>query len=100
LRTRAAGGRFVELIDLRTIYPFDARTVVDSVRKTGRLLVVHEEPQTFGVAAEIMATIMEKAFDRLEAPPARLTRRQREEKAHHHAACHSRGSGPRLHNRR
>jgi pyruvate dehydrogenase E1 component beta subunit len=69
----AAGGRSVELIDLRTIYPFDARTVVDSVRKTGRLLVVHEGPQTFGVAAEIMATIMEKAFDRLEAPPARLT---------------------------
>ncbi len=69
----AAEGRSVELIDLRTIYPFDARTVVDSVRKTGRVLAVHEGPQTFGVAAELMATIMERAFDRLEAPPARLT---------------------------
>jgi len=69
----AAEGRSVELIDLRTLYPLDAQTVVDSVRKTGRLLAVHEGPQTFGVAAEIMATVMENAFDRLEAPPARLT---------------------------
>ncbi len=46
----AAEGRSVELIDLRTIYPLDARTVVESVRKTGRLLAVHEGPQTFGVA--------------------------------------------------
>ncbi|MGA2977210.1 MAG: alpha-ketoacid dehydrogenase subunit beta [Spirochaetia bacterium] len=68
----AAEGRSVELIDLRTIYPFDGRTVVDSVRKTGRLLAVHEGPQSFGVAAELMSTVMEQAFDRLEAPPARL----------------------------
>ena len=68
----AAEGRSVELIDLRTIYPFDADPVVESVRKTGRLLVVHEGPQSFGVAAEIMATVMERAFDHLEAPPARL----------------------------
>jgi pyruvate dehydrogenase E1 component beta subunit len=68
----AAEGRSVELIDLRTIYPFDSRTVVDSVRKTGRLLVVHEGPQSFGVGAELMATVMEQAFDHLEAPPSRL----------------------------
>jgi pyruvate dehydrogenase E1 component beta subunit len=68
----AAEGRSVELIDLRTIYPFDSRTVVESVRKTGRLLAVHEGPQSFGVAAELMATVMEHAFDRLQAPPARL----------------------------
>ncbi len=68
----AAEGQSVELIDLRTIYPFDAGAVVESVRKTGRLLVVHEGPQSFGVAAELMATVMEQAFDRLEAPPARL----------------------------
>ncbi len=68
----AAEGRSVELIDLRTIYPFDSRTVVESVRKTGRLLAVHEGPQSFGVAAELMATVMEQAFDHLEAPPARL----------------------------
>lgn len=70
--TLAAEGRSVELIDLRTIYPFDARTVVQSVRKTGRLLVVHEGPQSFGVASELMATVMEQAFDHLEAPPTRL----------------------------
>ncbi len=69
----AAEGRSVELIDLRTIYPFDANAVVQSVRKTGRLLVVHEGPQSFGVASELMATVMEQAFDHLEAPPARLT---------------------------
>jgi len=68
----AAEGRSVELIDLRTIYPFDARAVVESVRKTGRLLVVHEGPQSFGVAAELITTVMEHAFDQLEAPPARL----------------------------
>jgi pyruvate dehydrogenase E1 component beta subunit len=68
----AAEGKSVELIDLRTIYPFDSRTVVESVRKTGRLLVVHEGPQSFGVAAELMATVIEHAFDHLQAPPARL----------------------------
>ena len=46
--------------------------MVESVRKTGRLLAVHEGPQSFGVAAELMATVMEQAFDHLEAPPARL----------------------------
>lgn len=69
----ASEGRSVELIDLRTIHPFDARTVVDSVRKTGRFLVVHEGPQSFSVASELLATVLEQAFDVLEAPPARLT---------------------------
>jgi len=69
----AAEGKSVELIDLRTIFPFDVRTVVDSVRKTGRFLAVHEGPQSFGVASELVATVLEQAFDELEAPPARLT---------------------------
>jgi pyruvate dehydrogenase E1 component beta subunit len=69
----AAEGHSVELIDLRTIAPFDAVTVIGSVKKTGRLLVVHEGPQTFGVASEIVATVLDQAFDCLEAPPARLT---------------------------
>jgi pyruvate dehydrogenase E1 component beta subunit len=69
----AAEGKSVELIDLRTIYPFDARTIVQSVRKTGRFLAVHEGPQSFGVASELVATVLEEAFDLLEAPPARLT---------------------------
>jgi pyruvate dehydrogenase E1 component beta subunit len=63
----------VELIDLRTIYPMDTATIVESVKKTGRLLVVHESPRSFGVAAEIIARVNEQAFYYLEAPPARLT---------------------------
>lgn len=63
----------VELIDLRTIYPIDMPTVIESVKKTGRLLVAHEAPQSFGVAAEIITRVNEQAFYYLEAPPARLT---------------------------
>jgi pyruvate dehydrogenase E1 component beta subunit len=63
----------VELIDLRTIYPLDRETVAESVKKTGRLLVVHEAVRKFGVAAEIMALANEEAFLHLEAPPARVT---------------------------
>jgi pyruvate dehydrogenase E1 component beta subunit len=62
-----------ELIDLRTIYPLDTATIVESVKKTGRLLVVHEAPRSFGVAAEIFARVQEEAFYYLEVPPARLT---------------------------
>ena len=66
-------GTSSEVIDLRTIYPYDAQTVIASVRKTGRLLVVHEGPRTFGVAAEVIAEVSEEAFMHLEAPPTRLT---------------------------
>ncbi len=66
-------GYSIELIDLRTIYPFDKQTIVESIRKTGRLLVVHEAARTFGVAAELMAIANEEAFLHLEAPPARVT---------------------------
>ena len=63
----------VELIDLRTIYPYDCDTVLESVRKTGRLVVVHEGPRTFGVAAELMALVTEELFMYLDAPPRRVT---------------------------
>jgi pyruvate dehydrogenase E1 component beta subunit len=63
----------VELIDLRTIYPFDLDTILGSVRRTGRYLVVHEGPQSFGVGAELISSVVEGAFLHLEAPPARLT---------------------------
>jgi pyruvate dehydrogenase E1 component beta subunit len=66
-------GVSVELIDLRTIYPLDREALVASVRKTGRLLVVHEGPESFGVAAEVITLILEEAFVYLEAPPLRLT---------------------------
>ena len=63
----------VELIDLRTIYPYDKETILESVKKTGRLLVTHEGPQSFGVGAEIIAMVTKDAFEYLEAPPTRLT---------------------------
>lgn len=63
----------VELIDLRTIYPLDKETIVNSVKKTGRLVVVHEGPTTFGVAAELAAIVNEEAFLSLEAPVKRVT---------------------------
>lgn len=62
----------IEVIDLRTIYPFDRKTIIDSVKKTGRFLAVHEGPSTFGVGAELIAAVNEDAFLYLEAPPARL----------------------------
>jgi pyruvate dehydrogenase E1 component beta subunit len=65
-------GISVELIDLRTIYPFDLETVIGSVRRTGRILVIHEGPQSFGVAGEIITAVLEEAFTYLEAPPTRL----------------------------
>ena len=62
----------VELIDLRTIYPIDKETIIKSVQKTGRLMIVTEEPKSFGVAAEITAIANEEAFLYLEAPVKRL----------------------------
>ena len=62
----------VELIDLRTIYPWDRQTVVESVKKTGRCMIVHESMVNFGVGAEVAATVQEKAFDSLTAPVMRI----------------------------
>lgn len=62
----------VELIDLRTIYPWDRQGVMDSVNKTGRCIVVHESMVNAGVGAEVAATIQEKCFLRLEAPVQRV----------------------------
>lgn len=62
----------VELIDLRTIYPWDRQTVLESVRKTGRAVVVHESMINYGVGAEVAATLQEGAFLRLEAPVKRV----------------------------
>ena len=63
----------VELIDLRTIQPWDQETVLESVRRTGKLLVVHEDTQTTGFAGEIIATVAAQAFTFLDGPPERLT---------------------------
>ncbi len=61
-----------EVIDLRTLWPVDIETIVASVKKTGRVIVVHEAPKTCGFGAELVALVNEKAFFCLEAPPARV----------------------------
>jgi pyruvate dehydrogenase E1 component beta subunit len=66
-------GRSIELIDLRTLYPFDMDAVEASVKKTGRCVIVHEAPKTCGFGAEIAARIMERCFLHLEAPVQRVT---------------------------
>ena len=62
-----------EVVDLRTLWPLDIETIVASIKKTGRVVVVHEAPKTCGLGGEIVALINEKAFLHLEAPPARVT---------------------------
>jgi pyruvate dehydrogenase E1 component beta subunit len=61
-----------EVIDLRTLWPVDVETITASVKKTGRVVVVHEAPKTCGFGAELVALVNEKAFVHLEAPPARV----------------------------
>ena len=62
-----------EVIDLRTISPMDIETIITSIKKTGRGVIVHEAPKTCGLAAEIIALVNEKAFLSLQAPIERVT---------------------------
>ena len=74
-RCAEAAERFadrVELLDLRTVAPWDHQAVLDSVRKTGRCLIVHEDTLTAGFGAEIAATVAKEAFWELDAPVDRL----------------------------
>ncbi len=66
-------GVFPEVIDLRTLAPMDRETILSSVARTGRLLIVHEAPKTCGLGAEIAAHVSEKAIFSLEAPILRVT---------------------------
>jgi len=68
----AQRGVSCEVIDLRTIRPWDREAVLNSVRRTHRLVVVHEAVKTLGVGAEVAATVMEEAFDDLDAPVVRV----------------------------
>ncbi|MDO9142739.1 alpha-ketoacid dehydrogenase subunit beta [Rhodoferax sp.] len=69
----AEKGVFAEVIDLRSLKPLDEDAILASVRKTGRVLVVHEANRMCGVGAEVAAIVAEKAFDALKAPVLRLT---------------------------
>lgn len=62
----------IELIDLRTIYPWDRETVIESVSRTGRAIVVHESMVNYGVGAEVSATLQEANFLHLKAPVKRI----------------------------
>jgi 2-oxoisovalerate dehydrogenase E1 component beta subunit len=72
-RVAAEDGLDLEVVDLRTVSPLDVDTVVASVERTGRLIVVHEAPRSFGVAAELATRVTERAFFSLEAPVLRVT---------------------------
>lgn len=69
----AKDGIEAEVIDLRTIRPMDHETIVESVKKTNRLVTVEEGWSPMGIGAEIAARVVEQAFDYLDAPPARVT---------------------------
>ncbi|BDU70764.1 TPP-dependent acetoin dehydrogenase complex, E1 protein subunit beta [Geothrix oryzae] len=71
--TLAEQGVSAEVIDLRTLKPLDEATILASVRKTGRAVVVHEASRLCGVGAEVTALLSEQAFDALKAPVVRLT---------------------------
>lgn len=67
-----SAGFETEVIDLRSLMPYDIELVVESVKKTGRLVVVHEAPQTLGFGAEIAAEVQQRAFGYLQAPIDRI----------------------------
>ena len=69
----AETGIDAEIIDLRTLLPLDTQTIVDSVVKTGRCVIVHEATRTSGFGAELSAQVQERCFDHLEAPITRVT---------------------------
>ena len=72
-RTLEGDGVGVEVIDLRTLLPLDEDAIVESVKRTGRLLVVHEDTRTGGIAGEITIRVSERAFEWLDAPMLRVT---------------------------
>jgi 2-oxoisovalerate dehydrogenase E1 component beta subunit len=71
----AGEGIGAEIVDLRSLLPLDREAILESVRKTGKALIVHEATRTGGVGAEIAALIGEEAFDSLDGPITRLASR-------------------------
>jgi 2-oxoisovalerate dehydrogenase E1 component beta subunit len=72
LHAKKEFGVSIEVIDLRTVYPYDFEPIKASVQKTGRVIVTHEAPITSGLGAEISAKITEECFLNLEAPIKRV----------------------------
>ena len=72
-RVAAEDGAEIEVLDLRSLRPLDTQAIVESVKRTGRLLVVHEAPRFGGFAGEITAQVCEEAFEWLDAPIRRVT---------------------------
>jgi 2-oxoisovalerate dehydrogenase E1 component beta subunit len=66
-------GISIEVVNLRTLVPLDADTMLESVRKTGRVVILHEAPRTCGFGAELAALIAEQALTSLQAPVLRVT---------------------------
>jgi 2-oxoisovalerate dehydrogenase E1 component len=62
----------IEIIDLRTLWPLDEETLLNSVKKTGKVIILHEDTLTGGIGGEISALISEKAFEYLDAPVLRV----------------------------
>ena len=72
-RLATEDGAEIEIVDLRSLNPIDTEAIVESVKKTGRCLVVHEAPRTGGIAGEITARVNEYCFEWLDAPVRRVT---------------------------
>ena len=72
-RDLASEGIHAEVVDLRSLRPLDSATILESVKKTGKALVVHEDTRLGGIGGEVSAIIAEEAFDYLDAPIMRLT---------------------------
>ncbi len=73
-KTLEAEGFRAEVIDIRSLVPLDEETILESLKKTNRLVVVNEAPRTCGFAGEILARLAQEAFEYLDAPPVRVTR--------------------------
>src|SRR5258706_14267838 len=71
-RQAEAEGLSAEILDLRTLAPYDWEAIAESVKKTGRALVVHEDARSFGYGAEIAARIGDELFEHLDAPVRRI----------------------------
>jgi 2-oxoisovalerate dehydrogenase E1 component beta subunit len=69
----AKQGVDAEVVELRTLSPMDKETILESVKKTGKCLIVHEDKKTMGIGAELAAIVSDEAFEYLDGPVTRVT---------------------------